>query len=996
MAESFFSDFGLLWYLEELKKEEFWKFKELLKQESLKFKLKPIPWTELKKASRENLSKLLSKHYPGKLAWDVTLSLFLLINRGDLWTKARDEIRHKLNPYRNHMKKKFRVIWEKETCLEVPEDFYKETTKNEYEQLNAVYLTADKPGNPSPTVILQGPEGVGKTTLLRKAMLEWAEGNLWRDRFSFVFFLKGSEMNSITDTSLVELISRDWPESSEPIEDIFSQPERILFILDGLEELKFDLTLDADLCGDWEKQRPTQIVLSSLLHKHMLPESSLLIALGKMGMKKNYFLLCQTKCIFLPGFTERQRKLYFSHYFREKNKSSRAFSFVREERPLFVLCKSPFVCWLVCTCLKWQLAKGEHLEIASESITCLYVSFLTNVFKAASGNCPPKQNRTRLQSLCTLAAEGMWTRTFLFCPGDLRRNGVSESDTLMWVDMRILQRSGNCLTFIHTCIQEFCAALFYLFKRPKDHPHPVIGKVTQLVTAAMSEAYSHLSWVGIFLFAFSTEKITNMLETSFGFPLSTDIKQEITQSLETLSQCDPNKIVVSFQELFNCLFETQDQEFVIQVMNFFKEIDIYIGTIEELTVSAFCLKHCQSLQKFHLCIENVFSDESGSISNTIEKLSLWRDLCSAFTASENFQMLDLDNCQFDEASLAILCRTLAQPVCKLQKFVYNFASNLANSLYFFKAILHNPHLKYLNLYGTGLSYMDVKQLCETLKHPVCNIEALLLGKCDITDEACEDIASVLIHNKKLKLLSLVDNPLKDEGVRVLCDALKDPACALEALLLTYCCLTSVACDYISQVLLCNKSLSFLDLGLNFLEDDGVITLCESLKHPNCNLEELWLMGCYFTSVCCVDLAAVLTHSEKLKTLKLGNNKIYDAGVKQLCEALKHPKCKLETLGLEMCELTSACCEDLALAFTLCKSLRCVNLEWISMDRDGAVVLCEALISLECGLQTLGLNKSSYDEEIKMLLSEVEETNPQLTISHSLWIDYEHRIRGVLG
>ena len=56
---------------------------------------------------------------------------------------------------------------------------------------------------------------------------------------------------------------------------------------------------------------------------------------------------------------------------------------------------------------------------------------------------------------------------------------------------------------------------------------------------------------------------------------------------------------------------------------------------------------------------------------------------------------------------------------------YNFASNLANSLDFFKAILHNPHLKYLNLYGTGLSYMDVKQLCETLKHPVCNIEALL-------------------------------------------------------------------------------------------------------------------------------------------------------------------------------------------------------------------------------------------------------------------------------
>lgn len=57
-----------------------------------------------------------------------------------------------------------------------------------------------------------------------------------------------------------------------------------------------------------------------------------------------------------------------------------------------------------------------------------------------------------------------------------------------------------------------------------------------------------------------------------------------------------------------------------------------------------------------------------------------------------------------------------------------------------------------------------------------------LGKCDITGEACEDIASVIIHNKKLKLLSMCENALKDDGVQVLCEALKNPDCALEALL----------------------------------------------------------------------------------------------------------------------------------------------------------------------------------------------------------------------
>lgn len=57
-----------------------------------------------------------------------------------------------------------------------------------------------------------------------------------------------------------------------------------------------------------------------------------------------------------------------------------------------------------------------------------------------------------------------------------------------------------------------------------------------------------------------------------------------------------------------------------------------------------------------------------------------------------------------------------------------------------------------------------------------------------------------------------------------------------------------------------------------------------------------LEDCYLTSVCCKDLSAVLVCNEKLKTLKLGSNDIQDAGVEQLCEALKHPDCKVENLG----------------------------------------------------------------------------------------------------
>ncbi|XP_008707999.1 NACHT, LRR and PYD domains-containing protein 9 [Ursus maritimus] len=994
MSESFFSDFGLLWYLEELRKEEFWKFKELLRQEPLQLDLKPIPWTDLKKASREDLAKLLDKHYPGKRAWEVTLNLFLQIDRRDLWTKAQEEIRNKPNPYRNHMKEKFRLIWEKETCLPVPSDFYKEITKREYEKLCAAYH-ASQAGEPSPTVVLQGPEGIGKTTLLRKVMLDWAEGNLWKDRFTFIFFLNGCEMNAMTETSLVELISRDWPPSSDHIEGIFSQPERILFIMDSFEELRFDLELTTQLCDDQRRRQPTQVILSSLLRKKMLPQSSLLIALGTVGMRKNYFLLQCPKYITLSGLSEHERKLYFYHFFRERSKALKAFSFVRGNVPLFLFCHNPLVCWLVCTCMKWQLEKGEDLSIVSESTTSLYVSFFISVFRSRNENCPPKQSRARLKGLCALAAEGTWTRLFVFGRGDLRRNGVSESDALMWVSTRLLQRNGECFTFTHACLQQFFASMFYLLKEPKDGAHPAIGSVTQLVTAGVSQVQGHLSQMVTFLFAFSTEKIANMLETSFGFLLSKEIKQEITQCLKSLSRRNPDQEAVNFQELFSALFETHEKEFVAQVMDFFEEVSIYIGNMEDLVISAFCLKHCQNLQKLHLCIENVFSDDSASSTNLSKKLSFWEDFCSAFTTSKNFQMLDLDNCTFSEASLAILYKALAQPVCKLRKFTYNFASHLGSGPCLHEAVLHNPHLKHLSLHGTRLSHADVGQLCEMLRHPRCSVEELMLGMCDVTTEACEDIASVLVCNKKLKLLSLVENPLRNEGMLLLCDALKHPDCVLERLLLMCCCLTSVACDYLSEALLCNTSLSLLDLGSNFLEDKGVASLCETLKHPRCNIEQLWLEDCYLTSVCCKDLSAVLVCNEKLKTLKLGSNDIQDAGVEQLCEALKHPDCKVENLGLDMCQLTSACCEALASALSVCRSLKSLNLDWISLERAGALVLCEALSHPDCALRQLGLRKSPFDEEIQTLLTAVEEKNPHLTISHLLWVNEEYRIRGVL-
>ncbi|XP_045708755.1 NACHT, LRR and PYD domains-containing protein 9 [Phyllostomus hastatus] len=993
MAESFFADFGLLWYLKELRKEEFWKFKELLKQELLKLKLSPIPCPELKKASKEDVAALLDKHYPGKQAWEVMLNLFLQVNRGDLWTKAQDEIRNKLNPYKSHMKEKFRRVWEKETCLEVPDEFYRGSIKTEYEQLSSAY-GAHWAEETSVTVVLHGLGGAGKTTFLRKLMLEWAEGNLWKERFTFVFFLNIYEMNSITETSLVQLISRDWPECSEPIEEVFSQPQRILFMMDGFEELKFYLDLN-NPCSDWRQRQPTPVLLGSLLRRKMLPESSLLLALGMVGMKKYFYSLQYPQYINIQGFSAHTRKLYFSHFLGEKHQAARAFSLVKDHAKLFLLCQYPLGCWLLCSCLKWQLERGEDLSIDIYSITSLYASYATSVLKSGLKNFTPRQSTAKIKALCALAAEGIWTDSFVFQLWDLQRNGISETDASMWVGMQLLRRNEDRVTFPHICVQGFFAALWYLLRGPQSQPDPTIRSVAQVVEATVTLAPSYLMQTGMFLFGLSAEQMTSMLQTVFDVPLSREIQLEIIECLRSFSQYVDSQALVGFRELFNSLFENREEEFTTQVMSFFPKVDIYINHADDFVVSAFCFKHTHNLKELHLTLEHVFPDDREHTLNTSQKLGYWKDFCSVFSTSKDFQVLDLDSCVFDDASHAILWKSLTQSTCKLQKLMYSYAFGLGNGVDFFRVILHNAHLTYMNLHGTNLSHEQVKKLCEMLKHPFCNIEQLMLGKCDITQESCVEIASVLPCNRKLKLLSLVENPMMHEGALELCKALKQPACTLEKLLLKFCCLTSATCNYISEALYHNKFLSILDLGSNTLKDEGVAYFCNILRYPSCILQELWLTSCYLTSVCCKDLSALIVSNTKLRTLKLKNNKIEDAGVKELCVALKHPNCKLETLGLDMCELTMACCEDLASVLTFGRSLKSLNLDCNNLGHDGVVMLCKALSHPDCVLELLGLDRNAFEEETQVLLKAVEEKNPQLRILHYPWEAEEDRMRGFL-
>ncbi|XP_064417201.1 NACHT, LRR and PYD domains-containing protein 3 isoform X2 [Latimeria chalumnae] len=172
--------------------------------------------------------------------------------------------------------------------------------------------------------------------------------------------------------------------------------------------------------------------------------------------------------------------------------------------------------------------------------------------------------------------------------------------------------------------------------------------------------------------------------------------------------------------------------------------------------------------------------------------------------------------------------------------------------------------------------------------------SLILQSCSMDVKQMQALLPVL-KNASIKLLDMEHNTIGDEGVKMLCAALKNSDFEAEQLRLTSNKLTEACAADLSSVLRDNQLLKELNLSFNHLGDSGVKLLCAGLQEPDCKLEKLGLYQQNLTAACAEGLASVLHANRTLKELLLGYNDLRDLGVKQLCAALRVSPCKLETL-----------------------------------------------------------------------------------------------------
>ncbi|KAM4709331.1 NACHT, LRR and PYD domains-containing protein 3-like [Discoglossus pictus] len=787
-------------------------------------------------------------------------------------------------------------------------------------------------GHVPETVVLQGPAGIGKTTTVQKIMFDWASGNLYSDKFIYVFCLSCREINNIPNKmSLSGLLSNicDLQCSENMIKSILGDCKNILVIIDGLDELRWQFQKKTEVCKDPFQEVSMEVLVNSLLRKKVLPRASVMITTRPYTLGRLEKVLQSPRYVEVMGFNEKNRVEYFHTFFKNEEQAVRAVEIIKENETLFTLCVVPITCWIVCTVMKQQMERGLNVANTTTSVYWLYVKSLIKYH----GRDFDQSVLSCVRKLCALAKDGIMGQKIMFDEKDLTDHGLHMSEIeSIFLNENIFLRGPDCGTtnsFIHLSVQEWFAALYYVLREDTESSDDSVGHNKEVMDLLRkSESFEQLTLVVCFLSGLCSEKQREEIEGDFGCKISISIKSTLESWMtEILVLGDDKRHFVDY------LYETQDKDFTRRMMSHCKGLNVY-GTNPNYTAILYCL--INSPRRDHSII---LANISFNI-KSVEILSPGLMKCAE---------IRLDRCDLTSSC----CEDLQD------------------------VITTNRSLITLGLSYNKLGDSGVKRLCHGLKHPDCALKELRLDGCDLTSPCCEDLQDVITTNRSLITLRLSYNKLGDSGVKLLCDGLKHPDCALQKLRLRKCDLTSSCCEYLQDVITTNRSLIGLDLSRNKLGDSGVKRLCDGLRHPDCALKELGLVGCDLTSSCCEDLQDVITTNRSLIRLDLYDNKLGDSGVKRLCDGLRHPDCALKKLRLRRCDLTSSCCEDLQDVITTNRSLITLDLSYNKLGDSGVKLLCDGLRHPDCALQELGLVGCDLTSSCCLDLQDVITTNRSL-------------------
>uniref|UniRef100_A0A7N8Y9E5 NACHT, LRR and PYD domains-containing protein 3-like n=1 Tax=Mastacembelus armatus TaxID=205130 RepID=A0A7N8Y9E5_9TELE len=757
---------------------------------------------------------------------------------------------------------------------------------------------------PIRTVLTNGIAGIGKTFLVHKFILDWAEGRTNHDvHLIFPFTFRQLNLLRGKRFCLAKLIHKCIEETKdikkEALDFIFTVLQKsgntnydkskfkLLFVFDGLDEnrLQLDFTAPQKKTTPVTKSRGIEGLLMSLIKGTLLPSARVWITTRPAAA---YQLSLEFVDIVseVRGFTDPQKEEYFTKRFSHDGHAGTIISHIKASQSLHIMCHIPVFCWITSTVLEDVLKTSERAELP-KNLTEMYTEFLAFQIRQTKEKYGAEKSIQYIHSLAKLAFYQLEKGNLIFYEEDLKDSGIdlSKASVCSGVFTQIFKKEhwrkkgkdkGRMFSFVHLSIQEFLAAVYVEFscinsnKNVMAQPQPTskrLGKPSYksselevhriAIDKALESPDGHLDLFLRFLLGLSLQTNKDLLADLLKPKrMSSNSNQETIQYIKTKlkGKLSTERCI----NLFHCLNELNDHSLV-------EEIQQYLS--------------------------------SGSIAKKYLSPAQWSALVFILLSSEkDHDVFDLKKyCAAEEGLLRLLpvfqgSVTYLLSGCDLSERGFKALAAILNS--------KQSNLRELDVSSNNPDDSGVALLCAELENPYCRLELLRLSDCNLSERNCEALASVLSSGSStLRVLDLTNNNLQDSGVKLLSYGLGSLHCTLESLRLSLCKLSWRSCEALAPVLSSETScLKQLDLSNNDLQDSGVKLFSAGLASLHCRLETLRLSGCLVTEEGCVSLASALnSNPSHLRELDLRYNNPGTAGVMVLSAGLEDPQWRLDTL-----------------------------------------------------------------------------------------------------
>ncbi|XP_029685126.1 NACHT, LRR and PYD domains-containing protein 3-like [Takifugu rubripes] len=828
----------LLKVLENLTEEEFNKFKFYLKDPGIMGGFNPIKEGQLETRERTVVVDLMVKANKDQGAVEVTKKILEKIPRNDILQNLSAVSSDPTGPTCEHVpigshqsnlqsNLRSRFMCVQEGCDEKADeqrldDVYTQlyvTTGGDI-HINAQHEVTqiDMVGNPSDTeqpispsdlftppagkdkpirtVLTNGNAGIGKTFLIRKFVLDWAEQRANQDvHLILPFTFRQLNLLRGTRRSLAELAHKCIQEPRaikiEALNSIFTALQssgdanfdnckfKLLFILDGLDEsrLEMDTRTNEFQEADIDVKAPcsVEVLLTNLINRSLLPSARLWITTRPAAANQIHpdFVDMRTE---VRGFTDVQKEEYFRRKFKEEEQACRIISHIKASRSLHIMCHIPIFCWVTAKVFEDVLKMREELP---KTLTAMYISFLVVQFspknKRGDGKGPQwsPESCEMIPILAKLAFKQLQKGNVIFYECDLRDCGITvrSADAYSGVFTQMFRREQGLFKeevfcFVHLSVQEFLAALHAHLTFTKSGTNILSETPTSLryllsklpnskikqadfyqcaVDEALQNEKGHLDLFLRFLLGLSLPTNQALLRGLINGEGSSEPNQEIIGYIkEKIGENLSSERIIN---LFHCLNELNDSSLVQEVQ--------------------------QNLRSRRLTTESLSSAQWSALGFIL------------LSSGQDLEMFDLKKYSASEWVLLRLlpvvtaCRKALLSHCNLRERSCEALSPVLSA--------SSSSLLELDLSDNDLRDSGLNELSVGLKSPNCRLEILRLSGCLITAEGCSSLASALRSNPThLKELDLSFNHPGDDGTKQLSAVLEDPELSLEVLRLDHC------------------------------------------------------------------------------------------------------------------------------------------------------------------------------------------------------------------